>query len=301
MIGVAALIWVIGAVIIAFGARDFSYAPPLIVFGLLVGGFVGLAHEIERGVIDSIDGLERATRQSVTSAAPPITLRTLRGLAPDMRNPFGCVVHHPATDFAAALRHSLTTLDDARVVAILGSTPHDGATATAASVAALAVQQGKNVLLVDCDLNRRGVTRMLSGEPEAGVLEAAINPDIWQGLIDLEPETGLHVMPAARLSNPWRRLFDEPKLSELVRKWRDHYDLIVLDCPPACRSAEGAMLTRLADHCMLVVSWDDTPSADVRQTMRRLRYNAPDNVSLHLNRAPAELLDQVLTDLRTQA
>lgn len=300
MFGIAALIWVIGAIIIALGARDLNYAAPLFAFGVVVGAFVGFAHEVERGVIDDLDGLERATHRGVTSAAPLIALRTLRGLSPDMRNPLGCAVYQPASDYAAALRHTLSTLEDARVVAVLGSTPRDGATATASSMAALAAQQGKNVLLVDCDLSRRGVTRLIDADPEAGVLEAAVNPDIWQALITPEPETGLHVMPAARLGDPWRRLFDEPRLGELVNHWRAHYDLIVLDCPPSAISAEAAMLTRVADRCLLVVSWDDTPGADVRQMMRRLRHNAPEDVNLHLNRAPAELLDQVLSGLRVE-
>ncbi|MCR6645539.1 MAG: hypothetical protein NVV62_14045 [Terricaulis sp.] len=117
----------IGAIIIALGARDLNYAAPLFAFGVVVGAFVGFAHEVERGVIDDLDGLERATHRGVTSAAPLIALRTLRGLSPDMRNPLGCAVYQPASDYAAALRHTLSTLEDARVVAVLGSTPRDGA------------------------------------------------------------------------------------------------------------------------------------------------------------------------------
>lgn len=293
MLALAALIWVTGGIVAAFSGFTTESAGVWGIFGLAVGALVGVAHEIERGVIHSVDSLERASKQRLSSATPQVSPRALRSLSPDMRTPLGAAVYQPASDYAVSLRHMLSTWGDAQVVAVLGATPHDGATTTAASAAAIASQHGRNVLLVDCDLSRRGVTRLLDAEPEAGVLEATADPANWARLLSQEPETGLHIMPAARLANPWKRLFDQPGLAELVQQWRERYDLIILDCPPSSASAEGAMLTRLADRCVLLASWDDTPGADLRQMMRRLRHSAPDEMNLHLNRAPSDILDQV--------
>ncbi len=293
VLGVAAFTWLIGGFLMALNGASAEGVGVWATFGLAIGGFVGVAHEVERGVIHNLESVERASRRRVTSAAPMISARAMRGLSPDMRSPLGVAIQQPASAYASALRHFLLTLGDAQVVAVLGSSPRDGATATASAVAALASQQGRNVLLVDCDLRRRGVTQLLDSDPEAGVLEAAADPAIWASLIEQEPETGLHIMPAARLTNVWRRLFDQPRLGELIALWRARYDLIVLDCPPSSAGAEGAMLIRLADRCALVASWDETPGADLRQTMRHLRQNAPPLVNLHLNRAPADILDRV--------
>lgn len=293
ILGLACVTWLIGGLYVALNGVTPERIVTWGIFGLMVGALIAVAHEIGRGAISDIAAAERASSRRVASAAPQVPSRALRSLSPDMRTPLGCAIYQPASDYATSIRHVLSTLGDAQVVALLGSTPRDGATATASSVAALASQQGRNVLLVDCDLRQRGVTHLLDAEPEAGVLEAAANPQIWPTLIEQEPETGLHVMPAARLSNPWQRLFDEPGLVELVAQWRERYDLIVLDCPPALTNADGAMLTRLADLCVPVISWDDTSSANLRQMMRRLRQNAPETISLHINRAPLSLLSGI--------
>jgi len=293
MMGLACLIWLVGVIYALLNGVTLELAAVWGVFGLVIGALVAVAHAVERGVISDIASAERASHRRVASAAPQISPRALRSLSPDMRTPLGCAIYLPASDYAASIRHILSTLGDAQVVAMLGAAPRDGATATASSVAALASLQGKNVLLVDCDLRQRGVTHLLDAAPEAGVLEAVIDPKIWSSLIEQEPETGLHIMPAARLTNPWRRLFGEPGLTELIAQWRERYDLIVLDCPPALTNADGAMLTRLADLCVPVISWDNTPSADVRQMMRRLRQNATGPVHLHVNRAPLDVLGEV--------
>ena len=293
MLGLACLTWLIGGLYVALNGATLDLVGTWAVLGLAIAALVAAAHEIERSVIYDVASAERASRRRVASAAPQISLRTLRHLSPDMRTPLGCAIYRPESAYATAIRHFVSTLTDSQVVAMLGSTPRNGATATASSVAALAAQQGKNVLLVDCDLRQRGVTRLLDAEPAAGVLEAVANPRIWPTLIVQEPETGLQIMPAARLANPWGRLFGEPGLTELIAQWRERYDVIVLDCPPALTNADGAMLTRLADLSVLVVSWDDTPSAELRQMMRRLRQSAPQLVSLHLNRAPLDVLEEV--------
>ena len=178
------------------------------------------------------------------------------------------------------------------VVAVMGCTAGDGATTTASSLAAIASQQGKRVLIIDCDLRQRDLTRLMGSDPSAGVLEAIESPNAWPSLIEHEAETGLHVLPAARLANPWGYLFGRKGFEALLVEWRGRYDLIVLDCAPALATAESAVLARLADLSLLVVSWDDTSGTEIRATMRRLRQQGVRSVHMHMNRAPQAILSR---------
>ena len=110
ILGVAALVWGAGGIVAALNGLSTENAGAWGAFGLLMGVLIGVAHEIERGVIHSVDSLERASRRRVTSATPQISPRALRTLSPDMRTPLGCAVYQPASDYAVALRHLLSTL-----------------------------------------------------------------------------------------------------------------------------------------------------------------------------------------------
>ena len=92
---------------------------------------------------------------------------------------------------------------------------------------------------------------------------------------------------AGYLRNPWRNLFGAAGLRTLLQQLRANYDLVILDCPPALANADGAMMARLADKCVLVAAWDETPISVVRNAMRSLMRASPDETGLYVNRVPA--------------
>jgi Mrp family chromosome partitioning ATPase len=172
------------------------------------------------------------------------------------------------------------------MIAVIGSIPNEGASTSALGIAVSATQQGRSVLLVDCDLRRRSLTRSLLGDVEAGVLEAADRPNNWRGLIRQEAETGLHFLPAAKLKSPWSTLMGMAGLPILLDEMRKTYELVVLDCAPALGSADGATLARLADGCIVVAAWDDTPMGALKQSMRALRAREQSATGVYVNRVP---------------
>jgi Mrp family chromosome partitioning ATPase len=112
-------------------------------------------------------------------------------------------------------------------------------------------------------------------------------------LLQQEAETGLNILPAARLTNPWGHLFGQKGPEPLLAEWRLHFDLVVLDCPPVLANAESAILARFADANLLTVSWDDTSGAEIRAATRRLRQHRVKGLRMHMNRAPDSILSQV--------
>ncbi|HVY84700.1 MAG TPA: CpsD/CapB family tyrosine-protein kinase [Caulobacterales bacterium] len=255
-------------------------------FGLICAYSVAVTRELSRNAIGLLSSVKRGSGYSVLGAAPELTKQNLRDLPPDRRNPLGSVLYQPASTFAAAFRDLQSIVAQRQLVAFIGSVPNEGATTAALCSAVTAVQQGKRVLIVDCDLRRRSLTRMLECEVEQGVFEAAQQPDAWRSLVQQEEESGLYFLPAAKLRNPWRNLFSQPSLPALFAKLREHYDLIILDCPPALTITDGAMIARGADSCIIVAAWDETPVAALRATMRALRSRTPIPTGVCVNRVP---------------
>jgi Mrp family chromosome partitioning ATPase len=256
--------------------------------GLGLGIMLGFIRELGRNTITSVTSLGNKRGYTILGAAPELTARILRQLPPDQRSPLGCLINEPASPFATSFRDLQGNLGADKVVAFIGSYAGEGATTSALCTAASATQQGRSVLVVDCDLRRRSLTRGFALEPELGVLEACEQPEYWRDYVEEEHETGLHFMPAAKPVSPWRTLIGQAGFPVLLNHLRDAYDLVVLDCAPALGSAEGPMVARLAQRAIIVGVWDHTPVAAIRHTMRALRARTPGTTGVYVNRVPPE-------------
>lgn len=250
--------------------------------GLLLAG----AREAWREAVGFADFRKRLP-YPVLGAAPELPPRALRALPPDRRSPLGLLAFDPAAAFSTAFRDLQSALPNGSVVAFVGSLPGDGATTAALCAAVSAVQQGRQVLVIDCDLRHRALTRALGFDPTEGVLEACKDVSHWQDFVGEEHETGLHFMPAARRTNAWRNLAGAEDLPILIARARAAYDLVVLDCAPAINNADTPIVARLADKTVVVTAWDRTPLGAVRSALRAIRARVRGGgTGIYVNRVP---------------
>lgn len=268
----------------AAGVGVLEALPASLAIAIVVALAISVASELGRNTVTSVAGLRKHLNYLVLGAAPELTPEAFRELPPEQRTPLGCLTFQPGSPFATSFRHLQGTISNNRLIAVIGSIPNEGASTAALGIAVSATQQGRNVLLVDCDVRRRSLTRSLIGDVDAGVLEAADRPNDWRGLIHQEAETGLHFLPAAKAKSPWNTLVGMAGLPLLLEDMRKTYDLVVLDCAPALGSADGATLARLADGCIVVAAWDDTPMGALKESMRALR--ARTQAGVYVNRVP---------------
>ncbi|MGE0596386.1 MAG: CpsD/CapB family tyrosine-protein kinase [Hyphomonadaceae bacterium] len=285
---------ILGLSLLAAAAQIYFGVPrPLAVIAgaLAIGGTLALlvaaGRETWRDAIDFNDLHERL-RVTVLGAAPNVAAADLRQLPPDKRSPVGLVMLQPAAAIATAFRDLQHALPDGAVISFISPLPGAGATSAAMCAAISATQHGRNVILVDCDLRHRSLTKALAMEPEDGLLEACEDPDAWRDYVIEEPETGLHVLPAARARSPWASLMAEAGFPLIIDQLREAYDLVLLDCPPAIGAAEGALLARLAERRVIVAAWDETPFSALRNALRSLKARPMSAASgVLMNRAPA--------------
>jgi Mrp family chromosome partitioning ATPase len=263
-------------------AGALTWLAPALALGLVAGA----VRELGRNTITSVSSLGKHRGYAVLGAAPELSLSGLRELAPDQRSPLGALAHQPASQFATAFRDLQGALGSEKVVAFIGAIAGEGATTSALCTAVSATQQGRNVIVVDCDVRRRGLTRGFGLEPDLGVTEACERPEFWQDYVEHEAETGLHFLPAAQPATPWRTLIGEAGFPVLLKELQKRYDLVVLDCPPALGSAEGPIIARMAEKCVVVAVWDRTPISAIRHVMRTLQARARVATNVYVNRVP---------------
>lgn len=256
--------------------------------GIAVGFAAALVRELARNTVTSLSSFGKNRGYAILGAAPELTDRALRQLPPDKRTPLGCLAFQPASPFATAFRDLQNAISKDGVVAFAGALADEGATTAALCTAIAASQQGRSVVVIDCDLRRRSLTRSLGFDPDEGLIDACEEPNQWQNFVGEEDETGLHFIPASRARSPWRNVASAPGFKELIMRLRQHYDLIVLDCPPVLVGPDGAMTASMADKSILVTAWDRTPIPAVRRAMAALQRRPRAQTAVYVNRVPPE-------------
>ncbi len=291
------LLFVLVTLIILVGglAYDLTDGKRLVgVWGLWVAlafaaGFaVALLRELARNTVTSLSSFGKNRGYAILGAAPELTRRALRQLPPDKRTPLGCLAFQPASPFSTAFRDLQNAIAKDGVVAFAGSLANEGATTVALCTAIAASQQGRTVVVIDCDLRRRSLTRSLGFDPDEGLIDACEEPNQWQNFVGEEDETGLHFIPASRARGPFRNVASAPGFKELIMRLRQHYELIVLDCPPVLVGADGASTASMADKSILVTAWDSTPIPAVRRAMAALQRRPRAQTAVYVNRVPPE-------------
>ena len=157
-----------------------------------------------------------------------------------------------------------------KVVAVTSSARGEGRSTTAANLAVTAAQDGREVLLVECDLRKPSLGHMLDLAPRAGLADVLTGgAEIGQALCRVG---NLSVLCAGEVRDSGSAL-KSSRVKALLDGLRADYDLIVLDAPPALAMADANRLALQADGVLLVVRADSTPRAVVKLAVEALHGN----------------------------
>jgi capsular exopolysaccharide synthesis family protein len=176
-----------------------------------------------------------------------------------------------------ALRHMVEQLHQTanlKVIAVSSPAPGDGKTVTAINLAgALAQGQVARVLLVDADLRRPAIGRLLTITPTNGLdlAGAVLNPALTlQRIVQPRPPFNLSVICAGEAPPSPYELLKSSRLDELMEQARSEYDYIVVDTPPLTPIQDCRLIGRWVDGFLIVVTAHRTPRRLVEEALTTL-------------------------------
>ncbi len=234
-------------------------------------GAVVLAETLDSGLTTAED-IERRLDTSYLGAIP-----SLASVADNTSvAPIDHVVEKPLSAFSEAFRNLRASIlysrlgERVQVVAITSALPGEGKTTTSICLGRVAALQGSRVIVVDCDLRRQTVNRLLREEPAVGLLEALSGEATLQQAISVDAETGAHFLPLAKSAFTPKDIFGSAAMDRLLGELRARYDLVILDTAPVLAVADTRMLGPKADTVVCLVRWRKTPQHAVEAAFRML-------------------------------
>ncbi len=256
--------------------------------GLMLGLFFVYLLEINDTTIASGEDVRMALRVPCFALVPNLGRRVLgRMRAEDY------AALRPLGGFAEQMRGLRTGLwlgaARPRTVSITAARPGEGKTTVALALGRVAALSGERVMLLDCDLRRPSIGRLLGGDGEQGLAEVLSGAAELEAVIKKDPLTPMSYMPAGATGPGAVGLFMSGKMAELIGALRDEYDLVVMDAPPALAVSDTRLIAHLADATLFCARWRHTPREVARNAIALLEDADASVVGVALTRVDARV------------
>lgn len=141
-----------------------------------------------------------------------------------------------------------------RVIAVTSANPGSGKTFISVNLAKVLAVKGKRVLVVDLDLRKGSLSRLL-GKPRHGITDFIIGRS-GQDEITVMDIDGMETLRGVGVGtvppNPAELLSSE-RLDTFISDMRRQYDFIILDCPPVEIVTDAQVINRVADMTIFVI------------------------------------------------
>lgn len=263
-------------------------------FGLLLGAGTAILVDRMRNVFYTPEDLKKASRQPLLGVIPVnprleeeervivasggvgLLQRVWQQLA------VGGFRSIPHTDFSflESFRCLYTNLrlmgadHPIRSVVVSSATPQDGKSTVAMYLAQVAAATGQRVLLVDTELRRPQLHYRLGLVNDRGLGELvslALDPHQIIQQSPLDPN--LSVLTAGQPTADPVSLLSSPRMQDLMRQFREDFDLVIYDSPPMLGFADANLVAARTDGLLMVARLDRTDRSALAQVMEQLRIS----------------------------
>ena len=161
---------------------------------------------------------------------------------------------------------------EVKTILITSSVPSEGKSFISANLAISFAQNGKKVLLVDCDL-RKGRQHKIFGVVGKEGLSNLLISDITNctNYISATKIKNLYLMPRGIIPPNPSELLNSKKNESLIKLLKKHFDVVILDGAPVNGLSDSLILSSYVDKVLLVCCLNHTPKTELKNTIKSLQ------------------------------
>ncbi|MDB6111145.1 MAG: ywqD 2 [Pedosphaera sp.] len=222
-----------------------------IIIGLVVG--VGLAFFIEYldTSVKTIDDVERTLQAPVLGVIPQNVGYLLEEGA-----------ESPHAEAYRVLRTNLLFSrkdDKLNTVAVVSAGAGEGKSTTVFNLATVFAQSGQRVLMVDSDLRRPTLHKLLNVANVLGLTNYLLKQNTLEEVIQTTGLANLDFLSSGKLPSSSLGILSSAQMKDLISELKQRYDFVFFDSPPIMGVSDASILASEVDMTMQVIQYRRYP------------------------------------------
>ena len=165
-------------------------------------------------------------------------------------------------------------VDRGNLILVTSSVPGEGKTYSSMNLAlSIAQEKDATVLLVDCDVAKQGISRMLGLEKIRGLVDVLESTDLTIADVMLQTDIpNLRVVSAGKQDEYVAELLASQRMFDLVDEIASRYNdrIIIFDGPPLLATPETQILAGLVGQVVFVIEAGKTPQSLVEDALKMI-------------------------------
>lgn len=155
-------------------------------------------------------------------------------------------------------------------VAVTSPRPGNGTTTVAVNLSIAFAQRGDRVLLIDANVRRPAIHRILNVKASPGLAEAVGQRAVIQEVIQETPIENLCVISSGSAVTELLDLCDSSFMDQL--ELTQDFDIVLVDCPSVLSASEASVLASGCRAALLVIENGRTSAEDALEAKRLLEF-----------------------------
>ncbi len=246
-----------------------------VIVGLIVG--IGLAFFIEYldTSVKTIDDVERALQAPVLGVIP--------------QNVGSLIEEGPDTPHAEAYRVLRTNVlfsrkdEKLNTISVLSGGAGEGKSTTLLNLATVFAQNGSRCLVVDSDLRRPSIHKVLKVSNTIGLTNYLLKQNALEEVIQTTSLQTLDFLPSGKLPSSSMGILSSVKMKELIRELKSRYDFVFFDSPPLLGVSDASILASEMDMVLQVVQYRRYPQPMTLRAKQMIQKVGGNLVGIVLN------------------
>ena len=149
-----------------------------------------------------------------------------------------------------------------------------GKTFVSANLAAVIAQGGQRVLVIDADMRKGTLHKLLGIDPKDGL------SDVLAGKVEVEAAihevpglANMHYMVRGDIPPNPSELLMHPRFGQVLETLAPRYDLVIVDTPPILAVTDPAIVAAHAGASLLVTRFGLNQAKEILLTLKRFEQN----------------------------
>lgn len=171
---------------------------------------------------------------------------------------------------------------------ITSSAQGEGKSITMVNLAISFAEAGHKVLLIDADLRRPAIARLLVEKASPGLSNVLAGISTEEEVIRPSEYTGMDIIFSGDVPPNPAELLGSERMAKLIEDLSKRYDYILIDTPPVNIVSDTCVIANMLDGVLLLARQDKSRKDNVKRAVDRLKLTGAKLLGCVFNGVPRE-------------